>query len=94
MSLKLSLDAIQNGKFVLRNRDLGCPSLFNAHEYKKSSVRHADFESVRTKSQKLRINSSAGRARFDIAVILEAGKYIFARSKFFLTEIFAVRLSL
>ena len=67
MCLKLSLDAIQNGEFVLRNRDLGCPSLFNSRELKKSSVRHTDFESVRTKSQKLGINSSAGRARFDIA---------------------------
>ena len=67
MSLKLSLDAIQNREFVLCNRDLGCPSLFNSREFKKSIVRHADFEGVRTKSQKLRINSSAGRARFDIA---------------------------
>ena len=66
MSLKLSLDAIENGKFVLRNRDVGCPSLFKAREFKKSIVRHADFESPRTKSQELRTNSSAGRARFDI----------------------------
>ena len=35
MSLKLSLDAIENGKFVLCNRDVGCPSLFKAREFKK-----------------------------------------------------------